>query len=85
MIQSRWKVGAKLQLDFNDKRLYIQSAFEMASEEKQMAETAPLKLSKDFFTKIIVRNDIDENWRDNDGILHCTVTGFLLSDSLPGM
>ncbi|MDO4952474.1 MAG: ATP-binding protein [Synergistaceae bacterium] len=68
-----------------DKRLYIQSAFEMASEEKQMAETAPLKLSKDFFTKIIVRNDIDENWRDNYGILHCRVTGFLLSDSLPGM
>ena len=41
-----------------------------------------LKLAKDFFSKIIVQNDILETFRDEDGILYVNLTVFLLTPNI---
>ena len=73
----------KKEIDFvvndGDKRLYIQSAWTMNTNEKIEAELDSLKLAKDFFAKIVVQNDIPETFRDNDGILHMKLIDFLLT------
>ena len=61
-----------------DRRLYIQSAFRMDSELKESAELDSLKLTGDFFKKIIVRMDIPHNFYDENGIFHCNLIDFLL-------
>ena len=61
-----------------DKRIYIQSALRMEEPEKAAAEIGSLKLTGDFFKKIVIRNDIPTSFYDNDGILHATLTDFLL-------
>lgn len=72
-------------VNFADKRVYIQSAYEMSSEEKIASETEPLKLSNDFFAKIIIQNDIYHTSYDIDGILHCNITDFLLNREILNM
>ena len=44
-----------------DKKIYIQSAFQMDTDKKESSELASLILTKDFFKKIIVRMDIPHN------------------------
>ena len=44
-----------------DKKIYIQSAFQMDTNTKESSELASLILTKDFFKKIIVRMDIPHN------------------------
>ena len=61
-----------------DKRIYIQSAFQMDMDKKISSELAPLMLTKDFFKKIIVRMDIPHNFYDDNGIFHCNLIDFLL-------
>lgn len=74
---------AQKEIDFvvnmGDKRAYIQSAWQMGTGEKIKSELDSLKLAKDFFTKIVIQNDIPESYRDVDGILHCKFTDFLLA------
>ena len=65
-----------------DKRVYIQSAWQMNSDEKITAELDSLKLTKDFFSKIIIQNDIPSHYTDNDGIIHCNLIDFLLKPEL---
>lgn len=72
-------------VNFADKRVYIQSAYEMSSEEKIASETEPLKLSNDFFAKIVIQNDVYHTWYDMDGILHCNITDFLLDREILNM
>ena len=62
-----------------DRRIYIQSAFQMSTEGKSQGELQSLKLTKDFFKKIIIRMDISHNFYDNDGILHCSLIDVLLN------
>lgn len=69
-------------VNHGDKRIYIQSAWQMNTDEKIKAELDSLKLAKDFFSKIIVQNDIPETFRDNDGILHVKLTEFLLNPEI---
>ena len=45
-----------------DKKIYIQSAFQMDTDKKESSELASLILTKDFFKKIIVRMDIPQNF-----------------------
>lgn len=71
-----------LEIDFvanaGGKRLYIQSAFEMNSEEKIAQEKNSLLHVKDAFKKmIIVKDDIKPRY-DDDGILTIGVFDFLL-------
>ena len=61
-----------------DKRIYIQSALRMEEPEKAAAEIGSLKLTGDFFKKIVIRNDIPASFYDNDGILHASLADFLL-------
>ena len=61
-----------------DKRLYIQSAFRMDTTEKSDAELRSLLLAKDFFKKIVIRQDITHNYYDENGIFHCSLLDFLL-------
>lgn len=61
-----------------DKKLYIQSAFQMDTTAKEDSELKSLMLTKDFFKKIVVRLDIPHNYYDDNGIFHCNLIDFLL-------
>ncbi|WP_242840410.1 ATP-binding protein [Ruminococcus albus] len=61
-----------------DKRIYIQSALRMNTEDKTDLELSSLMLTKDFFKKIVIRQDISHNYYDNNGIFHCSLIDFLL-------
>ena len=63
-----------------DKRVYIQSAYEMHTENKVNSELDSLLLSKDFFKKIVIRSDIPHTFTDENGIEHQNIIEFLLSD-----
>ncbi len=76
--------GANMQKEIDfvvndaDKKIYIQSAFQMNTEKKESSELASLMLTKDFFKKIIVRMDISHNFYDDNGIFHCSLIDLLL-------
>ncbi len=80
--------GANLQKEIDfvvndaDKKIYIQSAFQMDGAKKESSELASLLLTKDFFKKIIVRMDIPHNFYDDNGIFHCNLIDFLLKMDL---
>ena len=61
-----------------DRKIYIQSALRMDTEQKTSAELASLKLTGDFFKKIVIRMDIPHNFYDEQGIYHCSLCNFLL-------
>ncbi|MDO4664103.1 MAG: ATP-binding protein [Erysipelotrichaceae bacterium] len=61
-----------------DKKIYIQSAFQMDTDQKESSELASLMLTKDFFKKIIIRMDIPHHFYDDQGIFHCNLIDFLL-------
>ena len=61
-----------------NKRTYIQSALRMDDESKIEAELNSLKLTNDFFKKIVVRNDIINDFYDDNGFYHCSLIDFLL-------
>lgn len=61
-----------------DRKIYIQSAFQMENDRKVSSEKASLMLTKDFFKKIIVRLDIPHHFYDEDGIFHCNLIDLLL-------
>ena len=61
-----------------DCRLYIQSAFQMDTEQKENSELRPLSLTGDFFKKIVMRMDIPHNFYDDYGFYHCNLIDFLL-------
>lgn len=61
-----------------DKKIYIQSAFQMDTDKKESSELASLMLAKDFFKKVIIRMDIPHNFYDNNGIFHCNLIDLLL-------
>ena len=65
-------------VNHGDWKLYIQSAFQMGTEQKESAELDSLKLTGDFFKKIIVRMDIPHNFYDDNSIFHCNLIDFLL-------
>lgn len=75
--------NAAREIDFvvndSDKRVYIQSAFEIPTEEKTDAELTSLLLTKDFFKKIVIRMDIPHHYYDDNGIFHCNLIDFLLN------
>ncbi len=86
VVDRRGGSNVQKEIDFvvnkGDKRVYIQSAWQMNSDEKITAELDSLKLTKDFFSKIIIQNDIPSHYTDNDGIIHCNLIEFLLKPEL---
>ena len=63
------------------KRVYIQSAFALLTEEKKEAELKPFLLTGDSFPKIIIRNDVGKRWYDDTGVLNIGLIDFLLDES----
>lgn len=61
-----------------DRKIYIQSSFQMNTEKKESSETDSLLLTKDFFKKIVIRMDIPHNFYDDRGIFHCNLIDMLL-------
>ena len=61
-----------------DRRIYVQSALRMESDEKARTEVQSLLLAKDFFKKIVIRNDVPHSYYDEKGIFHVNLIDFLL-------
>lgn len=72
----------RLEIDFvanmGSRRLYIQSAFELATQEKMAQEKGSLVNVDDSFKKIIIQRNPIEPWYDDDGIFHLGLMDFLL-------
>ena len=64
------------------KKIYIQSAYAMETEDKIITESKPLSLTGDSFPKIVVRQDIRKRWYDDNGFLNIGIIDFLLDKSL---
>ena len=62
----------------SDKKIYIQSAFNILGNEKESSELSSLMLTKDFFKKIVIRMDIPHNFYNDKGIFHCNLIDMLL-------
>lgn len=63
-----------------NKKVYIQSAYAMLTEEKIEREIMPFSLTGDSFPKIVVRKDIGKQWYDDKGILNIGLIDFLLDE-----
>ena len=61
-----------------DKRIYTQSFLRMNEEKKENSELDSLRLSGDFFKKMIIRNDIPGSFYDQSGIYNVTLADFML-------
>lgn len=77
----------QLEVDFvvnhGSKRFYIQVAYDMSSEEKQMQELNSLRNIPDSFKKIVIVNGSMKPWRNDDGFVIMGMKYFLLNaDSL---
>lgn len=63
-----------------DRRMYIQSAWQMDTEQKENAELKSLLFTGDYFKKIVIRMDIPHNYYDDNGFFHCNLMDFLLGE-----
>ena len=79
-VRKRYEIDFVVNSGF--RRVYVQSALEMATEEKTETERRSLKLTGDFFRKIIVTGGNERQWQDNDGIVHVGVIPFLLDETI---
>lgn len=61
-----------------DNKIYIQSALRIDEDSKMKSELDSFRLTKNFFKKIIIRNDINSSFYDENGILHASLLDFLL-------
>mgnify|MGYP003495537462 FL=1 len=86
VVDRRNNANCQKEIDFvgnlGDKKMYIQSAWQMNTDKKINAELDSLKLTKDFFARIIIQNDIPTTFTDEDGIIHCNLIEFLLNETL---
>jgi len=64
-----------------DRRIYIQSAYRMDTEQKENSELRSLSLTGDFFKKVVIRMDIPHNFYDDSGFFHCNLMDFLLGEA----
>ncbi len=62
-------------------KFYVQSAFAMDTEAKQLQEKKSLLNIKDFFKKIIVVKDDIKRKRDENGIITMSIYDFLLDEN----
>ena len=64
------------------RRVYLQSAFNMSDDGKMDQELRSLRMTGDFFQKIVVTGGNERPWADEGGILHTGVIPFLLDKSI---
>ena len=74
-----------LEIDFiaskGQKKYYIQSAFNMADEEKEHQELRPLLKTNDSFRKLVVSPMYGKKWIDDSGIVRISLLDFLLDEN----
>ena len=79
------KVNRQHEIDFivniGDKKIYIQSAFSIADEEKRKQEITPLLKSGDFFKKMVVVGGNQKARMDENGITYIGIIPFLLDEN----
>lgn len=84
VVERRKNEKIQREIDFvvndGDRRIYIQSACQMETEQKENTELLSLRLTGDFFKKIVIRMDIPHNFYDENGFHHCNLIDFLLGD-----
>ena len=87
-IVTRDKEGKQVQkqheIDFvinrgNDK-IYIQSAYQLPTKEKELQETASLRGTGDYFKKIVITEGYGEPMADQDGIVRMGIIPFLMNE-----
>ena len=87
-IVTRDKKGKQVQkqheIDFvinrgNDK-IYIQSAYQLPTKEKELQETASLRGTGDYFKKIVITEGYGEPMADQDGIIRMGIIPFLMNE-----
>lgn len=84
--ENRNSVRVPREIDFvattGGKKVYIQSAYALPTEDKQQTELKPFSLTGDAFPKMIIRKDIGKRWYDENGILNVNVIDFLLDKDI---
>mgnify|MGYP002624419816 CR=1 FL=1 len=79
------KQQSQYEIDFivntGKEKIYIQSALNVDTEEKQSQETFSLKNTGDFFRKIVIVDGNTKQWMGEDGIIYVGVIPFLLEDA----
>lgn len=82
------KKQSQYEIDFivntGKEKIYIQSALNVDTKEKQSQETFSLKNSGDFFRKVVIVDGNTRQWMDDDGITYVGVIPFLLEDASLG-
>ena len=78
------KVHKQLEVDFvvnqGSQRYYIQVAYDMISEEKQMQELNSFRNIPDSFKKIVIVNGTKKPWRNEEGFVIMGMKYFLLNE-----
>lgn len=85
--QEKERIHKKLEVDFvvnqGSQRYYIQVAYDMATEEKQIQEFKSFRNIPDSFKKIVIVNGTAKPWRNEEGFVIMGMKYFLLNaDSL---
>lgn len=79
------KRQSQYEIDFivntGKEKIYIQSALNIDTEEKQRQETFSLRNSGDFFRKVVIVDGNTKMWTDENGIVYVGVIPFLLEDA----
>jgi len=79
------RVHKQLEVDFvvnqGSQRYYIQVAYDMSSEEKQMQEFSLLRNIPDSFKKIVIVNGTVKPWRNEEGFVIMGMKYFLLNSN----
>lgn len=82
------KQQSQYEIDFvvntGQEKIYIQSALNVDTEEKQNQETFSLKNSGDLFRKIVIVDGNTKRWTDDNGIVYIGVIPFLLEEASLG-
>ena len=78
------RVHKQLEVDFvvnqGSQRYYIQVAYDMTSEEKQIQELNSLRNIPDSFKKIVIVNGTKKPWRNEEGFVIMGMKYFLLNE-----
>ena len=78
------RIKPQYEVDFvcnqGNKRIYIQSSFEMNSEIKRTQEQESLLNINDSFKKIIITGDVSKPRMDDNGIITMGIYYFLLNE-----
>ncbi|MCF0237453.1 MAG: ATP-binding protein [Sphaerochaetaceae bacterium] len=73
----------KLEVDFiavkGSEKIYVQSAFSLASKDKEIQEKRSFLKIDDSFRKIIVQKDTSNSWYDDNGFYIMSLKEFLLN------